>query len=124
MAAVSLLVASCGGKETKPNGSNFGREQVTTGETDVVTQRQVTRTIQSQTSVPTVRETSIKADINRMEEKHFVALGFPRELAKSIVEHRDDKGPYKSVDGLREVKGMDEGFLLRMKDRLGASRRD
>src|SRR5687768_14901697 len=94
----ALVSCSSGRKDTNQLGSH-----TTEGETKIMTKRQVTVTEKS--DIPTLRVNEVKADINRMEEKHFVALGYPEDVAKNIVEYRDDHGAFKSIDDLRKVDG-------------------
>lgn len=120
----AIAVSACGGKEARPEkkeGSALGETRRSTSETPVAVQRQVTRTITSQSEIPTVRTTTVRADINRMEQKHFVAIGFPQDVAKNIVEYRDDKGGFQSVNDLKKVEGVSDGLFNRMQGRLGAS---
>ena len=118
----ALVVSACGGKETKQEGAALGETQRHAGEAKVRSERQVTRTITSESEIPTVQSQTVKGDINRMEEKHFRALGFPKDVAENIVEYRDDHGPFKSVNDLEQVEGVDEAMLSRVRTKLGASR--
>jgi competence protein ComEA len=45
-------------------------------------------------------------------------LGIPRSQAARIIEHRDSKGPFKSIDDLKKVPGVDIAKIEAKKDRL------
>lgn len=121
----ALVVSACGGKEAKQESASapaLGETQRSAGEAKLKTERQVTRTITSESDIPTVRSATVKGDINRMDEKNFVTLGFPKTVAKNIVQYREDHGPFRSVDELDQVQGVDDRMLSRVRDKLGASR--
>lgn len=123
----TAALAGCGGKEVRTSGSGnsgLGQEQVNAQESNVTTSRQVTRTITSQTEIPSVRTTVVRGNLNRMQPSHFQVLGLRADLAKKVVEHRDDKGPFRSVDELRQVDGMDEGQFNAIKDKVAAGPTD
>jgi competence protein ComEA len=45
-------------------------------------------------------------------------LGIPRSQAAKIIEHRDSKGPFKSIEDLKKVPGVDVAKIEAKKDRL------
>lgn len=90
-----------------------------TGEAEVETQKEVTRSITSEEKVPTVVEGQKKFDINRMSEDDWEALGFPESQAKSIIQYRDQRDGFKSVDDLNQVPGINSQLLMPLKSKLG-----
>jgi competence protein ComEA len=46
------------------------------------------------------------------------ALSIPRSMAARIIAHRDAKGPFKSLDDLKKVPGVDAAKIEAKKDRL------
>ena len=45
-------------------------------------------------------------------------LGLPRSQAALIIEHREKNGPFKTIDDLKKVKGVDTAKIEAKKDRL------
>jgi competence protein ComEA len=45
-------------------------------------------------------------------------LGIPRSQAAKIIEHRDSKGPFKTIEDLKKVPGVDVAKIEAKKDRL------
>ena len=45
-------------------------------------------------------------------------LGIPRSQAAKIIEHRDSKGAFKSIEDLKKVPGVDVAKIEAKKDRL------
>jgi DNA uptake protein ComE-like DNA-binding protein len=118
--ALGLSACSSSEKRTEAQQNVLGQAQATQGKVDVQTQRQVVITERSE--IPTVRTVEVKADLNRMQPKHFVALGFAPDLARKIVEYRKDHDGFKSVEELRQVEGMDEASFMRIRDKVAAAR--
>lgn len=71
--------------------------------------------------IPTVEERSLKADINRLDQSGFVALGLKPEVASAIVDYRAQHGRFTSEQDLRKVPGMDLSWFESMEGMLGAS---
>jgi competence protein ComEA len=46
------------------------------------------------------------------------ALGLPRSQVAKIVEYREKNGPFKSIDALKKVPGVDAAKIEAKKDRL------
>jgi len=46
------------------------------------------------------------------------AIGLPRSQAAKIVEYREKNGPFKSIDDLKKVPGVDAAKIEAKKDRL------
>ncbi len=117
------LIAACGGKEVKEQGEqpSLGEAQSSTGSARVETEREVTQVQKGTAEIPTIRIEEIKADLNRMDEDDFVAIGFPEDVAENIVAYREDRGNFTSVEQLRAVPGMDLELYDQFKDRLGAA---
>ncbi len=103
-------------------GTQFGQAQTTPSQAEVTTREQVTRTVMRQMRIPSVRVVEERADINRMEPRHFEALGFPKQLSRNIVQYRQENKGFRSVDELREVNGMTDSLFNRFSGMLGASK--
>jgi competence ComEA-like helix-hairpin-helix protein len=72
--------------------------------------------------LPTVKQSTLKADINRMSASDFAALGIPKNVADNIVKNRDEHGgKFTSVDDLKQVPGMSTAWVDQNKDKLGVS---
>ncbi len=99
----------------------IGERTVSEGEASVPVRKKVTRTVVEQAQIPTVNICEQKADVNRMDVDHFVALGFSREAAEKIVSEREDRGPFSSVPELAEIEGVDSGLLSQLEPELGFS---
>lgn len=119
--AVALAAFGCSGAQARGEaGVPLGQEHTSAGESEVRTERQETRTIASETDLPTVKTTSIKGNINRMEERHFRALGVPAGVSRSIVKDRDQHGAFRSVEDLRRVPGMSPTLFEEISGKLAA----
>lgn len=58
-------------------------------------------------------------DVNTATLKQLESLpGIGKETAKRIVDFREAKGPFKSLEELQQVKGIGKGKLAKLKDRL------
>lgn len=56
-----------------------------------------------------MQATSAKVDINSATVEQLQALpGIGPALAQRIVEHREMQGPFKSIEGIKAVKGVGE----------------
>ena len=63
-----------------------------------------------------------KIDINRAESWLLEALpGVGEVTAQAIVNHRNENGPFKRIDGLLQVKGIGEGTFNKIKDYVTVS---
>jgi DNA uptake protein ComE-like DNA-binding protein len=143
VAGVATLVAGCSGnqqsgergqqpgttggsqeqvisKEVQPGQPGVGGTEVKRGETEVQGQREVVtkRTEPLKEEVPTVAKGQEKLDVNRMDAKDFVALGLNQDTADRIVKYRDDHGPFRSINDLSAVQGIDQNWLNQYRDRL------
>lgn len=66
-----------------------------------------------------------RIDLNQAGGGELAQLpGIGPALAERIVAHRQEHGPYASVDGLREVKGIGPAILERVRPRLEVGSRD
>lgn len=106
-------------RQVIPQDSMQGTD-VRRGETELKVKEKVVKreTETKSESVPTVEHVSQKADLNRMDSKDFLALGFPKKMADQIVSYRDKNGEFRSVDDLSKVPGMDVNMLNRFRDKL------
>jgi competence protein ComEA len=63
-----------------------------------------------------------RVDINTAGVEELQSLpGIGPALAKRIVEHRQQNGPFRRVEDLLEIQGIGEKSLARMRDRLTVS---
>ncbi|MBM7584750.1 competence protein ComEA [Bacillus pakistanensis] len=63
-----------------------------------------------------------KIDINSAEEAELDALpGIGPSKAAAIIEYRETNGPFKSVEDLKEVSGIGEQTLLKLKEEIIAN---
>lgn len=113
------FLGACGGKSTKPNESALGANQMNEGSAQVQTKQEVKKTVIRNTEIPTLVNRNVKADLNRMQAEHFVALGLPNDVAANTVKYRDDHGSFKNVDDLKQVPGMDQAQFDKIKDKVG-----
>lgn len=103
----------------------IGGTSVEKGETSVkIKERQrVTRTLIEKEQIPTAKICEERADINRMNEKDFSALGFDQKTAKQIIQTRKQKGGFQSVDELAQVQGIDQSKLQELEPNLTAAKK-
>jgi DNA uptake protein ComE-like DNA-binding protein len=99
--------------------------EVEKGSADVeyTTKRQVTETVLQEQSIPTVKICQSKADINEMDKDNFRALGFDKNAADRIVQAREQRGRFNSVDELGQIQGVSQDTLANVKDNLGVAPR-
>ncbi len=126
------LAAACSSLHTKKDqhagaGAPVGQSEDQLGSTaraqsstEVLTQRKVMRTETLKRSVPSVRETRVKADINRMDVDDFVVMGLTRRAAESVVQQRQEHGKFKSVEELSQVPGVPQDWFRSVRPKLGA----
>lgn len=63
----------------------------------------------------------LAVDINTADQKELESVkGIGPAKAKAIIDYRKQNGPFKSVDDLANVKGMDKKGIARMKGELSA----
>ncbi|OFZ19914.1 MAG: hypothetical protein A2X94_14760 [Bdellovibrionales bacterium GWB1_55_8] len=124
--ALAGALVGCAGGEKRAEKTDSGKASVSLGEerqasgtADVQTKERVV--VERSTQIPTVRSTREGADINRMSAEHFIAMGFPEELARNVVEYREEHGPFVSVDQLKAVPGMSEEFFQDHSGKLAVS---
>ena len=60
-----------------------------------------------------------KLNVNTARAIEFEStLGLPRSQAALLIEYRDKNGPFKSIDDMKKVKGVDAAKIEAKKDRL------
>lgn len=97
----------------------LGEQNVSAGTAQIQRQKKVVSTVIVKEKIPTVKESTIRADINRMDAKQFTAIGFPSDVSQSIVQYRDRNGPFRSVNDLSNVDGVSRSLLDRFDGSLG-----
>lgn len=103
------------------NTNELNKNDVEKDHDKVTVQKEVTRTITSDESVPTVLEGQKKLDINRMSAGDFKAVGIPESTAKNIVDYRDKHDGFRSVDELSQVPGVSASMIAPLRSKLGLS---
>jgi len=64
-----------------------------------------------------------RVDINTAGVEELQELpGIGPALARKIVEHRQENGPFRRIEDLLEIRGIGEKSLERMRDRLTVSK--
>ncbi|MBI5497823.1 MAG: helix-hairpin-helix domain-containing protein [Deltaproteobacteria bacterium] len=64
----------------------------------------------------------VPLDVNRATDRDLAALpGIGPRLARRIVEHRMEHGPFASVDALRDVRGIGPHLLARVRGLVTAA---
>jgi DNA uptake protein ComE-like DNA-binding protein len=99
--------------------------EVERGSKDVeyTTKRRVTETVLREQNIPTIQICETKADINAMDQAAFRALGFDQQTAQRIVQAREQRGRFNSVDELGQVQGVPSGTLSQVRGDLGVAPR-
>ena len=65
------------------------------------------------------KQKSVSLDINKATREELIGLpGIGEKTAENIILYRSSNGPFKSVDELMNVKGMNEAKFIRFKDRI------
>jgi hypothetical protein len=139
--AAGIMIAGCSGKKVhddehaaappppkqveaakapQPESIELGRVQSAEGAAPVTMQRRVM--LRTTSKIPTVRRSMVVADINRMDESHFEAMGFSPEESRDIIRYRKDHGGFQDVEELASVPGIDEEKFDRIKPKLGMSK--
>src|SRR4051794_32399724 len=94
----SALVFANSGSAQGSGSPDFGKSKLSQGKGEITTSKKVI--LQKKTEFPTVQIQQNRADLNRMEVRHFEVLGVPPELSKSIVDYRASNGPFKRNEDL------------------------
>ncbi len=99
-------------------------QEVEEGTTDVQyqTTREVTETVLREQEIPTVQVCNSKANINEMDKEDFRAVGFDQQTAERIVQTREQKGQFSSVDELAQISGASD-TLSQIRNDLGVVER-
>jgi DNA uptake protein ComE-like DNA-binding protein len=120
---VNSDLAASNGASTNLDQTPIGKTQEqAAGSVGYQQQKQVVTTETENRALPTVQQSTLKADINRMNATDFAALGVPKNVADSIIRSRDERGgQFTSVDDLKQVPGMSTAWVDRNRDRLGIS---
>lgn len=100
----------------------LGQEKVTAGSAEIQRQKKVMTTETVREKIPTIRQTTIQADINRMNAKQFVGIGFPSDVAHNIIRYREQNGPFYSVKDMRNVEGVTPSLLRKFDGQLGVAK--
>jgi competence protein ComEA len=61
---------------------------------------------------------TVQTDLNAATAAMLGQLGVPAETAQAVIDHRDDSGPFDSLDDLTEVEGVDEALLNQVRPLL------
>ncbi len=62
-----------------------------------------------------------KVNINTADEAALTSLkGIGKTKAKAIIDYRQKNGPFKSVDDLKNVKGIGDKTLAKLRDQITA----
>lgn len=117
-----ILLAACSSSEKKPayeEPGRIGEATKSAGITRVPVEEHVV--ITKSEEIPTITQSFSRADINRMNEDAFVAMGFPKEAAKNIVDFRDEHGPFTRVEELKTIQGVKPDLYAKLQGKLGVS---
>jgi DNA uptake protein ComE-like DNA-binding protein len=95
-----------------------GTEQV-----EYKTKQQVTETVLREQEIPTVQICRTKANINEMDKEDFQALGFDQQAADKIVQTREQRGQFQSVEELSQIQGVSPDSFSRVQGDLGVVER-
>jgi DNA uptake protein ComE-like DNA-binding protein len=101
--------------------SMLGEQSTAQGTAQIQRQKKVVSTVIVKEKIPTVKETTIRADINRMDAKQFTAIGFPSDVSQSIIQYRDRNGPFHSVNELTNVEGVSQSLVDKFDGSLGVN---
>lgn len=58
-----------------------------------------------------------------MDKKDFRALGFDKNTSEKIVQQREEKGQFASVDELSRIQGVSQDNLSQIRDDLGVNQK-
>lgn len=99
--------------------------EIKRGSTDVEyqTKRRITQTLLKEEQIPTIQVCETKANINEMDKKDFQALGFDKNTSEKIVQQREEKGQFASVDELSRIQGVSQDNLSQIRDDLGVNQK-
>ncbi|MFP5387503.1 MAG: ComEA family DNA-binding protein [Bacteriovoracia bacterium] len=68
--------------------------------------KKITQTLLKEEKIPTIQVCETKANINEMDAQDFQALGFDKNTAQKIVQQRQERGAFKSVEDLSKIQGV------------------
>ncbi|PCF35771.1 competence protein ComEA [Staphylococcus delphini] len=73
---------------------------------------------QDHTSAPSTSQ-NISVNLNTADEKELTQIpGIGPSKAQTIIKHREENGPFQSVENLKDVKGIGEKTFEKLKDYL------
>lgn len=65
---------------------------------------------------------SAAVNLNTATEQELQTLpGIGAAKARAIVQYRSEKGPFKTVEDIKQVKGIGEGIFGKLKDQITVS---
>lgn len=101
--------------------ADLKEREVEEGSTQVEykTKQQITETVLREQEIPTIQVCRSKANINEMDKEDFRALGFDQQAAERIVQTREQRGQFRSVEELSQIQGVSQDLLSRVQDDLG-----
>ena len=66
-----------------------------------------------------------KININSASKSHLMSLtGIGEGKANAIIEYRKTNGPFKSIEEIKNVKGIGEGIFEKIKDKIEVSKKN
>ncbi len=118
-ARVAEALRACGGMTKKADEASINQARILVdGEQIVVTPRGSPPTGRAENSAVSGTQNNSSVDINKAGAAELEALpGIGPVTAAAIVAHREEHGPFTSVDQLTEVSGIGQKTVEGLKDR-------
>ena len=104
--------------------ADIGSSNVERGAAQITVRRQVVTERIGQLDLPTLRVCEEYANLNELEAEQLAALGVSRSTARAIVQHRQQHGPFATVDALDQVPAMTPDALTALRDSVAVLPRD
>ncbi|WP_110877357.1 ComEA family DNA-binding protein [Franconibacter helveticus] len=106
---LALAVASCGLSSTSLAAPFAGKAQMTQARPDSADNKAMKSTANAAES----EETTVSINTATVDELAKAMNGVGKKKAQAIVSYREEHGPFKALDDLKQVPGMGDSLVER-----------
>lgn len=106
---LALAVASCGLSSTSLAAPSAGKAQMTQTRPDSADNKAMKSTANAAES----EETTVSINTATVDELAKAMNGVGKKKAQAIVSYREEHGPFKTLDDLKQVPGMGDSLVER-----------
>lgn len=106
---LALAVASCGLSSTSLAAPSAGKAQMTQARPDSADNKAMKSTANAAES----EETTVSINTATVDELAKAMNGVGKKKAQAIVSYREEHGPFKALEDLKQVPGMGDSLVER-----------